>query len=120
MHRKLAEMVNRAIRDGDLQGLMVSGLGEEGFAILQSYVDRTGDVQTAALAAAFVHPVHCNDSRAERWITTYRKLLDHWQLYTARVRFDIARSNRARASLAVRGREANRDNLGSLHVAPHM
>ena len=61
-------------------------------------VDKTGDVQTAALVASFVHPGRLHDSRAERWVASYRKLLDAWQLYIHRARFDVARGARMRTA----------------------
>lgn len=83
-------------------------------------MDRTGDVQTAALAGAFVHPGQIHDSRVERWIEAYRKMLDHWTLYTVRAKFDIARGNKMRASLAVKGSEDSSAAIGALAAPPHM
>jgi hypothetical protein len=36
---------------GRLEGLLLTGLTDDGLAVLASYVDRTGDVQTVSLLA---------------------------------------------------------------------
>lgn len=66
------------IGSGNLEGLVLTGLTKSGLALIQNYLDRTGDVQTAALAAAYVYPARLNDERAERWTEGYRSLLDTW------------------------------------------
>lgn len=66
------------IRSGNLEGLVLTGLGKSGLSLLQNYVDRTGDVQTAAIAVSFVYPGRIEDPRAERWTESYRSLLDSW------------------------------------------
>lgn len=77
-----------AIAKSDLGCIFITGLGNEGIALLQSYVDATGDVQTAALATARL----CAQSPAvQRWVSVYRKLLDRWQLWHQRAHFDIQR-----------------------------
>ena len=64
-------------------------------------VDRTGDIQTVALAVSFIHPGFTFDTRAERWIQTYRKLLDLWKFFNFRAKFDVARGTRMRSAQAV-------------------
>ncbi|TRM67809.1 hypothetical protein BD626DRAFT_564707 [Schizophyllum amplum] len=76
---------------GDIDALMVTGLTKAGVNVLQDYVDRTGDLQTAALLGAYVCPRRFEDPRVERWIDTYRDLLDAFKLFHLRVGFDIER-----------------------------
>lgn len=114
-------MAQKATAAGELEGLLLTGLlDNSGFSLLQSYVDRTGDVQTAALAGSFVHPGQVHDVRVERWIEAYRGMLDHWRMYTVRARFDIARGSKMRSSLAVKGSEENSAAVGALLAPPHM
>ena len=114
-------MAKKAIAAGELEGLLLTGLLDtSGFALLQSYVDRTGDVQTAALAGAFVHPGQVQDVRVERWIEAYRGMLDHWKMYTVRARFDIARGSKMRSSMTVKGTEENSAAIGALLAPPQM
>jgi len=78
-------------KHGNIEGLLVTGLTPRGLDILQSYVDMTGDVQTAALLSSFVCPGRSHDVRAERWIESYHDLLDGWKLFHHRCQFDIDR-----------------------------
>lgn len=85
---------------GDLEGVLLYGLRSSGLDLLQSYLNRTADVQTVALSASFVSPgLIRNDKRLERWIETYRTLLDRLRLYTSRALFDSARGRRSRILL---------------------
>jgi hypothetical protein len=85
---------------GDLEGIVVTGLTAAGLFLIQNYVDRSGDFQTAALAASFVHHslVPPASSQADRWIETYRLLLDSWHLYASRANLDISLGQRLRAA----------------------
>jgi len=105
--RYITTLSDQAVNSGDLEGLVLTGLTPRGFTLIQNYLDRSGDVQTVALAASIVHPARVFDARAERWILAYRKLLDQWKLYSARAKFDIARGSRMRqtqATLKMAGR----------------
>ncbi|KIY53615.1 hypothetical protein FISHEDRAFT_32898 [Fistulina hepatica ATCC 64428] len=76
---------------GNIDALAVTGLSSLGMDLLQNYVDRTGDVQTAAVLGSYVDRWRVSDPRIARWIDTYRELLDSMQLYHHRVGFDIDR-----------------------------
>jgi hypothetical protein len=87
----LRRMTEAAYQQGDIEGLIITGLTKSGLNILQAYVDKTGDVQTAAIMSSYVCPVRFKDSRAEKWLQTYRDLLDGFKLHHERVGFDIER-----------------------------
>ncbi|KAJ7895961.1 hypothetical protein B0H14DRAFT_3081117 [Mycena olivaceomarginata] len=55
------------------------------------YVNRSGDVQTAAILSSYACPFKFTDPRAERWVDAYRDLLDGFKLHHYRVSFDIER-----------------------------
>ena len=81
------------------------GLLGPGFRLIQTYVNRTGDLQTAALASHLVVPPTSSTGRhsqtvAERWVDSYRRLLDRWALFTVRVELDISRGLKARQTLS--------------------
>jgi hypothetical protein len=59
--------------------------------VIQSYLDHTGDVQSAAILSSYVCPHRFKDKRAERWLESYRDLLDGFKLHHLRVGFDIER-----------------------------
>lgn len=86
----LRGVAERAVHDGDIHGLFVTGLTGAGMDLLQAYVDSSGDVQTAALLAA-LSPALAHDSRAMRWMDTYHDLLDGWRFFHQRCQLDIER-----------------------------
>ncbi|KAF9194611.1 hypothetical protein BGZ50_005971 [Haplosporangium sp. Z 11] len=79
------------VNDGEIDGMILTGLTEAGLDLLTNYVNRTGDIQTATLASSVAVPRYFKDSRVDEWVEYYRDLLDRWQLYYTRARFDIAR-----------------------------
>lgn len=87
----LRRTTERACLRGDIDAIIVTGLTPSGLDILQSYVDCTGDVQTAAIMSSYVCPQKFKDRRAGRWLETYRDLLDGFKLHHHRVGFDIER-----------------------------
>ncbi|GAA6043670.1 hypothetical protein JCM8097_008599 [Rhodosporidiobolus ruineniae] len=96
----LQELGEEALSSSDLEAVVLFGLRNDGLKLLQSYVDRTSDVQTVALACSFTSPGLIRaDLRVQRWVEAYRSLLDTFQLYAARALFDAARGQRARAAL---------------------
>ncbi|KAK4053902.1 hypothetical protein OIO90_003739 [Microbotryomycetes sp. JL221] len=96
----LHDLASEALTTGDLEAVLLFGLRTEGLKLLSSYLDRTADLQTVALAAAFVSPgLVRDDRRVTRWIQSYRTLLDHLRLYAPRAIYDISRSRRARAAM---------------------
>ena len=94
-----------SLSGGQLEGLVLTGLGRGGGGeeLMQRYVDASGDVQTAALLSCYGlvaqgKAVGASDgakgagARFERWISVYRGLLNQWQLWKERARFDVARA----------------------------
>ena len=93
------EAALQAIDRGQLEGLLLTGLGagSGGVRLLQKHLDITGDVQTVALLSCFAHREGGGGGaaagRAERWLSTYRALLNQWQLWTQRALLDVARAS---------------------------
>ena len=62
----------------------------DGLTLLQSYVDKTGDIQTVSLLNLHTSNQDINkDVRMQQWINSYRSLLDSWRLWTQRAKFDV-------------------------------
>ncbi|XP_042899420.1 GATOR2 complex protein MIOS-B isoform X2 [Parasteatoda tepidariorum] len=92
--KKLAEFLDglrsRMTETGNLDGLLLTGLTNDGLFLIQRYVDTTGDVQTASLIILHTLPSQvCRDPRAQSWVENYRQLLDTWMLWTHRAMFDV-------------------------------
>lgn len=88
----LNKLANEVIDRGDVEGIILTGITLKGVNLLQSFVDRENDIQTACLIASFACPKYFTDDRVETWVDTYRSLLNSWSLFSARAKFDIART----------------------------
>ncbi|KAI0355754.1 hypothetical protein OH77DRAFT_1402535 [Trametes cingulata] len=86
----LRRISDRCIHDGDIDGIFVTGLTTSGMELLQAYLDLSGDVQTVALLSS-LPPTRAQDARANRWLNSYRDLLDGWRLFHHRCQLDIDR-----------------------------
>ncbi|KAH8077520.1 hypothetical protein BXZ70DRAFT_1053623, partial [Cristinia sonorae] len=86
----LRRLVEDCTHSGDIEGLLITGLTTQGMDIVQTYVDMTGDVQTAAILGN-LNPSRAREPRVERWLDTYRDLLDSWKLFHHRCQLDIER-----------------------------
>ncbi|XP_069184860.1 GATOR2 complex protein MIOS isoform X3 [Procambarus clarkii] len=76
--------------EGNLDGILLTGLCSEGIELLQRYVDLTGDVQTVALVT--IHTLQqaiTKDSRLYHWVHSYRNLLDSLCLWNERAQLDV-------------------------------
>lgn len=84
---------------GNLEGLTITGFNRAGIEIIQSFVDRTADVQSAALLTSRV--IFPNDSferkTAWEWLNEYRSLLNRWQMWQIRAKFDVERADMLRS-----------------------
>lgn len=80
----------RAVRNGDLEGILLTGLaGEQAMDLLQCYIARTNDLQTAVLVTAFTHPRYSDDVRWEMWRETYFDQMQRWQCFPQRALFTV-------------------------------
>lgn len=90
----LAHHEDESEQYGRLEGVLVTGLNPDGVRILQSYLNRTGDVQTLALLAARLPPSYvAHAPHYTHWIQIYQDLLNQWQLFQERARFDVGRAH---------------------------
>ncbi|TMW60229.1 hypothetical protein Poli38472_000271 [Pythium oligandrum] len=89
----VAQCEEECEQQGRVDGLLITGCTADGIRLLQQYLDKTGDIQTLALLAARLPAAHVAQSTSlSRWITIYQDLLNQWQLFHERARFDVGRS----------------------------
>lgn len=93
--RQLSEyvkfIIQHSIERGDLNGLLVTGATLDGIQLLQAFVDRTDDIQTAALIGSKIMPADLQtDYRIQSWIASMRNLMDIWEMWEKRAAFDIS------------------------------
>lgn len=81
-----------AAKTGDLGGVVVTGLStDRGVELLQTYVDKTKDVQTAALALIRTKNAGIfSNKTARHMLSGYRELLNVWALWKERASLDLA------------------------------
>ncbi|OMH84861.1 SEH-associated protein 4 [Zancudomyces culisetae] len=97
----LAELYVECCNKGKIEGLILTGILNHGYLILQKYVDLTGDVQTAALIG-MLEPIQYNrttnspqlDENShivifEKYYSQYKHLLNKWRLYNQRCILDV-------------------------------
>ncbi|XP_065666552.1 GATOR2 complex protein MIOS-B isoform X2 [Hydra vulgaris] len=77
------------INTGNLEGLLLTGLTSDGLDLLENYINKTSDVQTAVLIVLNTKVIEAvRDPRVNNWIENYRDLLDRWRLWHERSHFD--------------------------------
>uniref|UniRef100_A0A8C9SGH6 Missing oocyte, meiosis regulator, homolog (Drosophila) n=1 Tax=Scleropages formosus TaxID=113540 RepID=A0A8C9SGH6_SCLFO len=93
LSRYIDKLTNEMKEAGNLEGILLTGLTKDGVDLMESYVDRTGDVQTASFCMLKGSPGEVvKDPRVQCWIENYRNLLDAWRFWHKRAEFDIHRS----------------------------
>jgi hypothetical protein len=95
----LSKCLEKCQQVGNVEGLAVSGMSKDGIKILQAFVDRTSDVQTAALVVSRVLlPQDWVEERkiCMEWVEAYRSLLNSWQMWQIRAMFDVDRADTLR------------------------
>ncbi len=70
-----------AVKSGNLTGLLITGLSSRGGELIENYVKRSGDVQTAALLGVIAQPKGFVDGRGLRWLDSYRDMMDTWCMH---------------------------------------
>ena len=81
------------ICQGDIEGVVLTGLGYFAMELFQSYINKFNDVQTPVLAMSRTVPRFIDDDRVkvqfEAWCQTYRMQINSWKLQLDRVKFDV-------------------------------
>ncbi|CAF4536070.1 unnamed protein product, partial [Rotaria sp. Silwood2] len=94
LYDKLDKLAEESREKGDLQGILLTGLRQNGCELIQKYLDQTSDIRTAALLAIYVpEDVHQECPYVQEWIEGFRLLLDELQMWNERAEFDIYRSH---------------------------
>ncbi|GIJ82836.1 hypothetical protein Asppvi_001351 [Aspergillus pseudoviridinutans] len=89
----LKETIAEVIRQGDIEGIVLTGLGHSALDLFQSYINKFNDVQTPVLAMSHTVPRFIRSgwgrARYEAWRETYRWQMNSWKLQLERARFDV-------------------------------
>lgn len=91
----LRNLNSKLTEDGDLSGFLLTGASYDSIALLQRFLDKSGDIQSVSFIAARAFPgTLLKEDVVQEWIANYRNLLDSWKLWTQRAHFDISLSSR--------------------------
>lgn len=93
--RQLADYLEREwltlLAAGSLQGLMLTSSDVDSQEALQSYLDRTGDLQSVCWLALRILPsVPLRSDKVNTWLESFRQMLDQWGLFSERAELDMA------------------------------
>lgn len=89
----LERLTVSVIRRGNIEGIVLTGLGHSALDLFQSYINKFNDVQTPVLAMSHTVPRFINNepakTRFEAWRETFRWQMNSWKLQLERARFDV-------------------------------
>lgn len=92
LNRQTAE----AVRTGDIEGLVLTGITDRAVSLLSTYIEKFGDYQTATLIIHFAAPLYIDDFRVWQWRAAYQDLHNKNRLFVDRCRFDVQSTKKSR------------------------
>lgn len=92
----LNRQTTEAIRTGDLEGLVLTGMTDRAVSLLNTYISRFGDYQSATLLMHFAAPLYVSDFRVWQWRAAYQELHNTNRLFVERCRFDVHSTRKSR------------------------
>lgn len=92
----LASEVEEAIAEGDIEGIVLTGITEKTVDILATYISKFHDVQTATLIMSFCAPRYIDDYRCTAWRTAYRAYLQRHKAFYQRTKFEVECTKRSK------------------------
>lgn len=92
----LAEQVEEAVAEGDIEGIVLTGISETMVDIFARYIEKFHDVQTATLVLSICSPRYIDDLRCRAWRNAYRALLQRHKLFFHRTKFDVESTKRSK------------------------
>ena len=101
--------LRKCLKTGNVEGIIISGLDKRGISLIQSYVDKSSDVQSAALIVSrVVIPTEWGTEKrvCNEWLESYRSLLNNLQLWHSRAAFDVGRNEILRRASSSNTRRA--------------
>ncbi|PGH17314.1 hypothetical protein AJ79_01198 [Helicocarpus griseus UAMH5409] len=89
----LREAIDKATKNGDIEGVVLTGLDHLAMDLFRYYINKFGDIQTPVLAMSHTVPRFITDAPNstlfEAWRETYRRQMNSWKLHLDRARFDV-------------------------------
>ncbi|KAL9039909.1 MAG: hypothetical protein Q9214_004687 [Letrouitia sp. 1 TL-2023] len=96
----IASTTHKCISDGDIEGIPLTGLTAQSIPLLQRYICKTYDLQSAILAIAHTCPRYFQSPLVALWREEYRSQLNTHRLFIQRVQSPSAAPTASRTSTA--------------------
>ncbi|OAF64692.1 hypothetical protein A3Q56_07567, partial [Intoshia linei] len=92
LYKYLKKWLDQYTKNGCLEGLVLAGLSNNGINLISKYIDRTNDIQTAAIISAYPLsvPDFQHSKKVRDWTKLYCELLNRWKLWDKRILFNMA------------------------------
>lgn len=74
---------------GNIEGILLCGFTTSGLNVIQRFIDKYSDLQTAALLIGRILEKRQNSSPEFLWLSEYRAMLNQWQMFTERALLDV-------------------------------
>ncbi|KAM3454492.1 hypothetical protein MY3296_002949 [Beauveria thailandica] len=94
--RWLDDHVARAIEEGDVEGIVLTGISDHLVDIFATYVEKFHDYQTAILVLSLCYPKYIDDFRCRAWRNAYRALLQRHRFFFQRTKFEVESTKRSK------------------------
>ena len=92
----LRKEVSLASKDGDIEGIALTGITEPLIDIFARYIEKFHDIQTATLVLSICHPRYLDDIRCRAWRNAYRANLQRHKLFFQRTKFEVESTKRSK------------------------
>ncbi|OAA74144.1 WD40 repeat-like-containing domain protein [Cordyceps fumosorosea ARSEF 2679] len=92
----LDEQVERAIAEGDVEAIVLTGVSDTLVDVFAAYVEKFHDYQTATLVLSLCYPRYIDDFRCRAWRNAYRALLQRHRFFLQRTKFEVESTKRSK------------------------
>lgn len=92
----LHEQVALSVSNGDIEGIVLTGITDTLVDIFAAYIAKFHDVQTASLVLSICAPRFIDDVRCRAWRNAYRKYLQRHKLFFHRTKFEVESTKRSK------------------------
>lgn len=92
----LEEQVSVAMKTGDIEGIVLTGITDKMVDILANYVGKSNDVQTATLVMSICAPRYIDDYRCVAWRNAYRAYLQRHKAFFLRTKFEVESTKKSK------------------------
>lgn len=85
----IMDATNESIKQGDIEGIVLTGLSEKSIPLFEAYMHKFADLQTPVLALSHTCPRYFSSPLVNIWRESYRTSLNTYRLFLQRVHFDV-------------------------------